>query len=123
MKLRFCIPTQQITISGILNYLLLKVILIVTIIAPLLYLNPILDQGAPLLAVHDGPRHFGGLSTAADYADCLCVFCVGPLCGPPLRWWVLCGVLPSVWVPCGWGSSPVVFLFPVASVPRLASRS
>ena len=34
---------------------------------------------------------------------CLCVFCVGPLCGPPLRWWVLCGVLPSVWVPCGWG--------------------
>jgi len=31
---------------------------------------------------------------------CLCVFCVGPLCGPPLRWWVLCGALPSVWVPC-----------------------
>jgi len=25
---------------------------------------------------------------------------VGPLCGPPLRWWVLCGALPSVWVPC-----------------------
>jgi len=33
-------------------------------------------------------------------AQCLCVFCVGPLCGPPLRWWVLCGALPSVWVPC-----------------------
>jgi len=31
---------------------------------------------------------------------CLCVSCVGPLCGPPLRWWVLCGALPSVWVPC-----------------------
>ena len=31
------------------------------------------------------------------------MFCVGPLCGPPLRWWVLCGVLPSVWVPCWWG--------------------
>jgi len=31
---------------------------------------------------------------------CLCVFCVGPLCGPPLWWWVLCGTLPSVWVPC-----------------------
>jgi len=30
----------------------------------------------------------------------VCVFCVGPLCGPPLRWWVLCGALPSVWVPC-----------------------
>jgi len=26
--------------------------------------------------------------------------CVGPRCGPPLRWWVLCGALPSVWVPC-----------------------
>jgi len=25
---------------------------------------------------------------------CLCVFCVGPLCGPPLRWWVLCGTPP-----------------------------
>ena len=35
---------------------------------------------------------------------CLCVFCVGPLCSPPLRWWVLCGILPSVWAPCGWGS-------------------
>jgi len=34
---------------------------------------------------------------------CLCVFCVGSLCGPPLQWWVLCGVFPSVWVPCGWG--------------------
>jgi len=31
---------------------------------------------------------------------CLCVFCVGPLCDPPLRWWVLCGALPSVRVPC-----------------------
>ena len=31
---------------------------------------------------------------------CLCVSSVGPLCGPPLRWWVLCGALPSVWVPC-----------------------
>ena len=39
---------------------------------------------------------------------CLCVFCVGPLCGPPLRWWVLCGVLPSVWVPYGWAPPPVV---------------
>jgi len=33
-------------------------------------------------------------------ACCLCGSCVGPLCGPPLRWWVLCGALPSVWVPC-----------------------
>jgi len=32
--------------------------------------------------------------------SCLCVFCVGPLYGPPLWWWVLCGALPSVWVPC-----------------------
>ena len=31
---------------------------------------------------------------------CLCVFCVGPLCGPPLWWWVLCGALPSAWAPC-----------------------
>jgi len=31
---------------------------------------------------------------------CLCMFCVGPLCGPSLPWWVLCGVLPSVWIPC-----------------------
>jgi len=30
----------------------------------------------------------------------VCVSCVGPLCDPPLRWWVLCGALPSVWVPC-----------------------
>jgi len=37
------------------------------------------------------------------WGHCLRVFCVGPLCGPPLRWWVLCGVLPSVLVPCGWG--------------------
>ena len=29
----------------------------------------------------------------------MCVMC-GPLCGSPLRRWVLCGVLPSVWVPC-----------------------
>ena len=35
--------------------------------------------------------------------NCPCVLCVGPLCGPPLRWWVLCGVLPSMWIPCGWG--------------------
>jgi len=35
-----------------------------------------------------------------ERAYCLCVFCVGPLCGPPLRWWVLCGALPSVRVPC-----------------------
>jgi len=28
------------------------------------------------------------------------VFCVGPLCGPPLRWWVLYGALLSVLVPC-----------------------
>jgi len=34
---------------------------------------------------------------------CLCVFCVGPLCSHPLRWWVLCEALPSVLVPCGWG--------------------
>ena len=54
---------------------------------------------------------------------CLCVFYVGPLCGPPLRWWVLCGVLPSVWVPCGRGPSPVVSPFLVPSFPRLASRS
>ena len=44
---------------------------------------------------------------------CLCVFCVGPLCGPPLRWWVLSGVLPSVWVSCGWGPPPGVSLFPM----------
>ena len=40
---------------------------------------------------------------------CLSVFCVGPLFGPPFRWWVPCGALPSMWVPCevppfsGWG--------------------
>jgi len=53
---------------------------------------------------------------------CLCVFCVGPLCGPPLRWWVLCGVLPSVWVPCGWGPPPVASSFHVAST-RVMSRA
>jgi len=53
---------------------------------------------------------------------CLCVFCVGPLCGPPLRWWVLWGVLPSVWVPCGWGPPPVVSSFYVAST-RVMSRA
>jgi len=37
---------------------------------------------------------------------------VGPLRGPPL-------FVGPLWV----GSCPVVFLFPVASVPRLASRS
>jgi len=37
---------------------------------------------------------------------------VGPLRGPPL-------CVGPLWV----GSSPVVFPFPVASVPRLASRS
>jgi len=37
---------------------------------------------------------------AISCKGCLCVFCVGSLCGPPLRWWVLCGALPSVWVPC-----------------------
>ena len=51
----------------------------------------------------------------------LCVFCVGPLCGPPLRWWVLYGVLPSVWVPCGWGSPPVVSAFHVASTRVMSS--
>ena len=28
------------------------------------------------------------------------MLCVSPLCGPPLRWWVLCGALPSMLVPC-----------------------
>jgi len=32
----------------------------------------------------------------------VCVLRGSPVCPPP-RWWVLCGVLPSVWVPCGWG--------------------
>jgi len=41
-----------------------------------------------------------GSSWGCSGCVCLCVFCVGPLCGPPLRWWVLCGALPSVWVPC-----------------------
>jgi len=50
------------------------------------------------------------------------VFCVGPLCGLPLRWWVLCAVLPSVWVPCGWGPPPVVSAFHVAST-RVMSRA
>jgi len=48
--------------------------------------------------------------TQTVYA-CLCVFCVGPLFGHPLRWWVLCGPFPSVWVPlCGsplWVPRPV----------------
>jgi len=43
---------------------------------------------------------YGALSLNHAYEYCLCVSCVGPLCGPPLRWWVLCGALPSVWVPC-----------------------
>jgi len=53
---------------------------------------------------------------------CLCVFCVGPPCGPPLRWWVLCGALPSVWVPCGWGPSSRRAAFHVAST-RVMSRA
>ena len=44
---------------------------------------------------------FSSLSFSTD-ANRLCVFCVGPLCGPPLWWRVLCGAFPSVWVPCGW---------------------
>ena len=44
-----------------------------------------------------------GLDMRIRRTICLCVFCVGPLCGPPLRWWVLCVALPSVLVPCGWG--------------------
>jgi len=53
---------------------------------------------------------------------CLCVFCVGPLRGPPLRWWVLCGVLPSVWVPCGWGPPPSCSRSTLAST-RVMSRA
>jgi len=34
-----------------------------------------------------------GLTRVNPY---VCVSCMGPLCGPPLRWWVLCGALPSV---------------------------
>jgi len=30
----------------------------------------------------------------------VCVMCGSPV-WPSLRWWVLCGVLTSVWVPCG----------------------
>jgi len=40
---------------------------------------------------------------------CLCVFCVGPLWGPPLRWCVPCGALPSVGVGPLWG--PPLFCF------------
>jgi len=66
------------------------------------------------------PLHPSVCGAAVFLLPCLCVFCVGPLCGPPLRWWVFCGVcVGPLWV----GSSPVVFPFLVASVPRLASRS
>ena len=38
-----------------------------------------------------------------DCPACLCVFCVGPLRGLPLQWWV-----PSpVWVPCRVPPPPV----------------
>ena len=53
-----------------------------------------------------GRKTIGRASAKSAYREeetiCLCVFCVGLLCGPPLRWWVPCGDLPSVWVPCGW---------------------
>jgi len=55
-----------------------------------------------LILVTIVPTHYSSLASSAA-SNCLCVFCVGPLCGPHLRWWVLCGVLPSVWVPCGRG--------------------
>jgi len=45
-------------------------------------------------------QHIPLLITVYSRGECLCVFCVGPLRGPPLRWWVFCGALPSVWVPC-----------------------
>jgi len=35
-----------------------------------------------------------------------CVLCGSPV-GPPLRWWVPCGALPSVWVSCGVPPPPV----------------
>ena len=62
---------------------------------------------------------------------CLCVFCVGPLCSPPLRLWVLCGAIPSVWVPCGWGpplscsffSWHLFLVLPLARAHALAVRA
>jgi len=45
-------------------------------------------------------RVFFGYPACISRVSCLCGSCVGPLCGPPLRWWVPCGALPSVWVSC-----------------------
>ena len=67
-------------------------------------------------------RSVSGAERECAWSCCLCVFCVGPLCGPPLRWWVFCGVLPSVWPPCGWGPPPVASSFHVAST-RVMSRA
>ena len=62
----------------------------------------------------------------AEGRTCLCVFCVGLLCGHSLRWWVLCGVPPTVWVPCGWGPPLSCSRFPwhlFLVLPLVFSRS
>jgi len=61
-----------------------------------------------------------GARRAVESTSCLYVLCVGPLCSPPLQWWVLCAPPPPVWVPCGWG--PVASSFHVAS-SRVMSRA
>ena len=48
---------------------------------------------------HDGLKN-RATSTARLIAYLSVCVLFGPLCSPPLRWWVLCEVLPSVWVPC-----------------------
>jgi len=69
--------------------------LVVVYVAP----NRTLDQ-AHFPGTKQVPSHTVSSNFSLAVGACLCVFCVGPLCGPPLRWWVLCGALPSVWLPC-----------------------
>ena len=66
----------------------------------------------PRLALtRQGTVHPSLVHVSKRRRGCLCVSCVGPLCGPPLRWWVgpqwgpaplerVLGPAGPVWVPC-----------------------
>jgi len=51
---------------------------------------------------HMFPMHTFPFTTIIVQCLSVCVLCGSPMWPSP-RWWVLCGVLPAVWVTCGWG--------------------